>query len=419
MAEYSDIAFHIHEGVARITINRPDRYNAFRARTCEELIDAFNKAGWDRSVGVIVLTGAGDKALCTGGDQGTHEGGYGGRGTIGLPLEELHGLMRDVPKPVIARVNGFAIGGGNVLVTVSDLAIASEKAVFGQVGPRVGSVDPGFGTAYLARVVGEKKAREIWFLRRRYSAQEALAMGMVNRVVPHAELDAEVDRWCKEILALSPTAIAIAKRACNADSGLDPRHQRFGDAGRQTVLRVRRNRRRASPPFAKNGRRTSAEARDRPLIRQGAPHPPACRDRSSIAALRHARTAARYRWTFSVGGSTAPGVAPGADGETCHSRREERLVDDLSHVSRAPVRKDVAVHGWSEPETRGYPDTSATGDVDIHRSPPGDSWVSRCETVMAGHPERLLSGVLQDVLLVVRPPLLSIVVNSDNSKIAA
>ena len=218
MAEYSDIAFHIHEGIARITINRPDRYNAFRARTCEELIDAFNKAGWDRSVGVIVLTGAGDKAFCTGGDQGTHEGGYGGRGTIGLPLEELHGLMRDVPKPVIARVNGFAIGGGNVLVTVSDLAIASEKAVFGQVGPRVGSVDPGFGTAYLARVVGEKKAREIWFLCRRYSAQEALAMGMVNRVVPHAELDAEVDRWCKEILALSPTAIAIAKRACNADS---------------------------------------------------------------------------------------------------------------------------------------------------------------------------------------------------------
>jgi 2-ketocyclohexanecarboxyl-CoA hydrolase len=218
MAEYSDIAFHIHEGIARITIDRPDRYNAFRALTCEELIDAFNKAGWDRSVGVIVLTGAGDKAFCTGGDQGTHEGGYGGRGTIGLPLEELHGLMRDVPKPVIARVNGFSIGGGNVLVTICDLAIASEKAVFGQVGPRVGSVDPGFGTAYLARVVGEKKAREIWFLCRRYSAQEALAMGMVNRVVPHAELDAEVDRWCKEILALSPTAIAIAKRACNADS---------------------------------------------------------------------------------------------------------------------------------------------------------------------------------------------------------
>jgi 2-ketocyclohexanecarboxyl-CoA hydrolase len=218
MTDYSDIILDIMAGVARITINRPDRYNAFRARTCDELIDAFTKAGWDRNVGVIVLTGAGDKAFCTGGDQGTHEGGYGGRGTIGLPLEELHGLMRHVPKPVIARVNGFAIGGGNVLVTVSDLAIASDKAVLGQVGPRVGSVDPGFGTAYLARVVGEKKAREIWFLCRRYNAQQALEMGLVNCVVPHAELDAEVDKWCQEILALSPTAIAIAKRACNADS---------------------------------------------------------------------------------------------------------------------------------------------------------------------------------------------------------
>ena len=218
MAEYSDIAFQIHEGVARITINRPDRYNAFRARTCEELIDAFNKAGWDRSVGVIVLTGAGDKAFSTGGDQGTHEGGYGGRGTIGLPLEEVHGLMRDVPKPVMARVNGFAIGGGNVLVTVSDLAIASEKAVFGQVGPRVGSVDPGFGTAYLARIVGEKKAREIWYMCRRYSACEAAAMGLVNKVVPDDQLDAEVEAWCREILERSPTAIAIAKRSLNADT---------------------------------------------------------------------------------------------------------------------------------------------------------------------------------------------------------
>lgn len=218
MTDYSDIILDIQAGVARITINRPERYNAFRAKTCDELIDAFNKAGWDRSVGVIVLTGAGDKAFCTGGDQGTHEGGYGGRGTIGLPLEELHGLMRNVPKPVIARVNGYAIGGGNVLVTVSDLAIASDNAVLGQVGPRVGSVDPGFGTAYLARVVGEKKAREIWFLCRRYNAQQALEMGLVNCVVPQAELDAEVDKWCQEILALSPTAIAIAKRACNADS---------------------------------------------------------------------------------------------------------------------------------------------------------------------------------------------------------
>jgi len=166
----------------------------------------------------VVLTGAGDKAFCTGGDQSAHDGGYDGRGVIGLPVEELQGLIRDVPKPVIARVNGFAIGGGNVLVTCCDLAIASETAQFGQVGPKVGSVDPGFGTAFLSRVVGEKKAREIWFLCRRYSAQQALAMGLVNAVVPPDELDAEVDRWCKEILALSPTAIAIAKRSFNADS---------------------------------------------------------------------------------------------------------------------------------------------------------------------------------------------------------
>lgn len=218
MADYSDIIFHRADGVARITINRPEKYNAFRGQTCDELIDALHAAAWDKSIGVVVLTGAGDKAFCTGGDQSAHDGGYDGRGVIGLPVEELQGLIRDVPKPVIARVNGFAIGGGNVLVTCCDLAIASETAQFGQVGPKVGSVDPGFGTAFLARVVGEKKAREIWFLCRRYSAQQALAMGLVNAVVSSDELDAEVDRWCKEILALSPTAIAIAKRSFNADS---------------------------------------------------------------------------------------------------------------------------------------------------------------------------------------------------------
>ena len=218
MADYSDIIFQRADGVARITINRPEKYNAFRGQTCDELIDALHAAAWDKSIGVVVLTGAGDKAFCTGGDQSAHDGGYDGRGVIGLPVEELQGLIRDVPKPVIARVNGFAIGGGNVLVTCCDLAIASETAQFGQVGPKVGSVDPGFGTAFLARVVGEKKAREIWFLCRRYSAQQALAMGLVNAVVPSDELDAEVDRWCKEILALSPTAIAIAKRSFNADS---------------------------------------------------------------------------------------------------------------------------------------------------------------------------------------------------------
>lgn len=218
MTNYTDILYEEKAGVARITINRPDKYNAFRGKTCDELIDALHRASWNKTVGVIVLTGIGEKAFCTGGDQSAHDGGYDGRGLIGLPVEELQGLIREAPKPVIARVNGFAIGGGNVLVTCCDLAIASETAQFGQVGPKVGSVDPGFGTAFLSRVVGEKKAREIWYLCRRYTAQQALAMGLVNAVVPPADLDAEVDKWCQEILALSPTAIAIAKRSFNADS---------------------------------------------------------------------------------------------------------------------------------------------------------------------------------------------------------
>ncbi len=165
-----------------------------------------------------MLTGAGDKAFCTGGDQKSHAGSYGGRGTIGLPVEELHTVIRDVPKPVIARVQGYAIGGGNVLALLCDLTIASDRAQFGQVGPKMGSVDPGYGTAYLARAVGEKKAREIWYLCRRYTADEAERMGLVNKVVPHQELDAEVAAWCAEIMAKSPTALAIAKRSFNADS---------------------------------------------------------------------------------------------------------------------------------------------------------------------------------------------------------
>lgn len=216
--DYHDILFEIRGHAAWITINRPEKYNAFRADTCEELIHAINRAGWDKSIAAVVLTGAGEKAFCTGGDQSAHDGAYDGRGTIGLPVEELQSAIRDVPKPVIARVNGFAIGGGNVLVTCCDLAIAGERAVFGQVGPKVGSVDPGFGTALLARGVGEKRAREIWFLCRRYTAAEALQMGLVNAVVPDAELDAEVERWCSEIAALSPTALAIAKRSFNLDS---------------------------------------------------------------------------------------------------------------------------------------------------------------------------------------------------------
>jgi 2-ketocyclohexanecarboxyl-CoA hydrolase len=216
--EYKDILYETRGSAVWITINRPDKYNAFRGVTCEELIHAITRAGWDKSVAAIVLTGAGEKAFCTGGDQSAHDGGYDGRGTIGLPVEELQSSIRDVPKPVIARVNGFAIGGGNVLVTCCDLAIAGARAVFGQVGPRVGSVDPGFGTALLARVAGEKKAREMWFLCRRYTSEQALQMGLINAVVADADLDAEVDRWCAEIAALSPTAIAIAKKSFNLDS---------------------------------------------------------------------------------------------------------------------------------------------------------------------------------------------------------
>lgn len=218
MKDYTDILYEERDGAAWITINRPKVYNAFRAETCEELIDAIQTAGWDKKIGVIILAGAGDKAFCTGGDQSAHDGSYGGRGTIGLPVEDLHSAIRDVPKPVIARVQGYAIGGGNVMATVCDLTIASEKAVFGQVGPKVGSVDPGWGTAYLARIVGEKKAREIWYLCRQYSAAEAMEMGLVNTVVPHDQLDAEVEKWAAEIMAKSPTAIAIAKRSFNADS---------------------------------------------------------------------------------------------------------------------------------------------------------------------------------------------------------
>ena len=215
---FTDILYKEEKGVATITINRPKVLNAFRAHTVEEMIQAFMRAGWKKNIGVIVLTGIGDRAFCTGGDQSVHDGNYDGRGTIGLPMEELHDAIRNVPKPVIARVQGFAIGGGNVLATLCDLTIASEKAVFGQVGPKVGSVDPGFGTAYLARLVGEKKAREIWYLCRRYTAKEALDMGLVNAVVPHDKLDEEVDKWCAEIREKSPTALAIAKRSFNADS---------------------------------------------------------------------------------------------------------------------------------------------------------------------------------------------------------
>jgi 2-ketocyclohexanecarboxyl-CoA hydrolase len=220
--EFTDILYEAAEGIATLTINRPKVLNAFRAETVEELTEAFRRAWADASVGVVILTGAGDRAFSSGGDQSVRDaGGYGGhraRSDIGLDVEDLHAVIRDIPKPVIAAVNGYAIGGGNVLHVVCDLTIASTTARFGQVGPRVGSVDPGFGTAYLARLVGEKKAREIWYLCRQYSAEEALAMGLVNAVVPPERLLEEARTWAREILAMSPTAIKIAKASFNADT---------------------------------------------------------------------------------------------------------------------------------------------------------------------------------------------------------
>ena len=221
MSNYKDIIYEVGANAVRITINRPDVLNAFRLQTVEELIDAFKRADEEKSVNTIVFGGAGEKAFCTGGDQKVHlseDGLYGPRGTVGMPMEELQSAIRDVRKVTIARVQGFAIGGGNVFATLCDLTIASEKAQFGQVGPKVGSVDPGFGTAFLSRHIGEKRAREVWFLCRRYTAQQAYEMGLVNKVVPADQLDAEVESWAAEINLLSPTAIAIAKRSFNADS---------------------------------------------------------------------------------------------------------------------------------------------------------------------------------------------------------
>ncbi len=226
---YTDILYEKKRGVAWITINRPEVRNAFRRRTVDELIDAFRDARWDRGVGVVVLTGAGDKAFCSGGDQKERgEGGYARRGRRGehrpIDVAALHSVIRNIPKPVIAMVNGYAIGGGHVLHVLCDLSIAADTAIFGQTGPRVGSVDPGFGTAYLARVVGEKKAREIWYLCRQYSAQEALAMGLVNKVVPPRSCAPRSRRGARELLEKSPTALTLAKHSFNADTDHARRH---------------------------------------------------------------------------------------------------------------------------------------------------------------------------------------------------
>ena len=218
--EFTDVKYDVSDSIATITINRPDRYNALRGRTVDELLAAFKYAWVDNSVGAIILTGAGEKAFCSGGDQKERAttGGYGETETGMFEIESLHKLVRAVPKPVIAAVNGFAIGGGHVLHVLCDLSIASETAKFGQVGPRVGSFDAGFGTAYLARVVGEKRAREIWFLCEQYDAATAERWGLVNKVVAPQDLMNAARDWAGKISHLSPTALKTLKHSFNADS---------------------------------------------------------------------------------------------------------------------------------------------------------------------------------------------------------
>ena len=218
--EFTDVTYAADAGLAWITINRPERYNAFRARTVDELVHAFKLAWADDEVGVVALTGAGEKAFCTGGDQKQRmeTGDYGPSETGLFEVESLHRVIRDIPKPVIAAVNGFAIGGGHVLHLLCDLTLSADTATYGQNGPRVGSFDAGFGTGLMARAIGEKRAREIWFLCRRYSPEQALEWGLVNKVVPAAELRAEVRAWADEILKLSPTALKVLKQAFNTDT---------------------------------------------------------------------------------------------------------------------------------------------------------------------------------------------------------
>ena len=233
--EYTDILYEHAEGeaIARVTINRPEVRNAFRPQTVMELMDAFDRIRNDQSIGCVLFTGAGTKAFCSGGDQRVRgEGGY--VGTDGVPRLNVLDLQRQIrylPIPVIAVVAGYAIGGGHVLHLICDLTIAADNAVFGQTGPRVGSFDAGYGATYLARVVGHKKAREIWYLCRQYNAQEAFQMGLVNTVVPLDELESTAMQWAREIVEKSPMAIRFLKASFNADTdGQAGIQQLAGDA---------------------------------------------------------------------------------------------------------------------------------------------------------------------------------------------
>ncbi|GEN46984.1 1,4-dihydroxy-2-naphthoyl-CoA synthase [Alkalibacillus haloalkaliphilus] len=231
--EYEEIKYETHNGIAKITINRPEKRNAFTPLTVQELIDAFAYARDDSKIGVIVLAGEGDKAFCSGGDQSVRgHGGYVGTDHIPrLNVLDLQRLIRTTPKPVVAMVSGYAIGGGHVLHVVCDLTIAGDNAIFGQTGPKVGSFDAGYGAGYLARIVGHKKAREIWYLCRQYNADEAKEMGLVNTVVPVDQLEEETVQWCNEMLEKSPTALRFLKASFNADTdGLAGLQQMGGDA---------------------------------------------------------------------------------------------------------------------------------------------------------------------------------------------
>ena len=231
--DYEEIIYEKSNGIAKITMNRPEKHNAFTPLTVSEMIDAFADARDDSSVGVIILTGEGDKAFCSGGDQSVRgHGGYVGTDQIPrLNVLDLQRLIRTIPKPVIAMVNGYAIGGGHVLHVVCDLTIASENATFGQTGPKVGSFDAGYGAGLLAEMVGQKRAREIWYLCRQYTAAEAYEMGLVNKVVPLEQLEATTVEWCEEILAKSPTALRFLKASFNAATdGLAGLQQMGGDA---------------------------------------------------------------------------------------------------------------------------------------------------------------------------------------------
>lgn len=217
---YQDIRFEkLEEGIAKITINRPHVRNAFRPETIREMQEAFEHCRNDTTIGIVILTGAGPEAFCAGGDQRVRgeEGYIGEDGIPRLNVLDLQKQIRALPKPVVAMVAGYAIGGGHVLHVVCDLTIAADQARFGQVGPRVGSFDGGLGSSYLARIVGQKKAREIWFLCRQYTAQEALEMGLVNCVVPLSQLEEETLKWCREIMRHSPLALRCLKAALNAD----------------------------------------------------------------------------------------------------------------------------------------------------------------------------------------------------------